>query len=279
MSVSANLASKQFQDLYETGLFNDREIENMAGLRQHVPLLQALVLITEYARPAKMNVDLQMQIQMQGIISTATQIQKAQKEDLSEHYKLLDLARMDYLAYINDENDDPHRCPFTPGVTIPNHDYRSCVLCWNGARHNLPDIDHNGNLTTEATFLNRHCTNEEAVDLIRKLKNCRCCYKHQLSRITKYDHHYTIPEDDVIYDLATGEEIKKIENPIEGDVIPCITVYPNTKTQARLPECYHSKCDCKCLSALSSLVVDMEEYFTYIEEDKFGGDYDGYMTD
>lgn len=276
MSVSANLASKQFRDLSETGLFNDREMENMAGLRQHVPLLQALVLITEYARPAKMNVELQMQIQMQGTISTVEQIQKAQKDDVSEHYRMLDLARLDYLKYVNDEYNYPHECPFVPGVTLPYHDYRSCAMCQNAASQNLPDEDQRtGEPVNEATFLKRYCTNQEALDLIHKLKHCKCCYRHQLNRI---NNKYTLPDDRILYDLATGEELNKIRMPIDGDVITSITVYPNTKKQARLPECYHSKCNCKCLSALSSLMVDMQEYFLY-EEERFGDDYDGYMTD
>lgn len=273
VSVAENFFSKQFDALRKDKSFDERELLNMAAIRQKVPSIEALSTIIQMARHPKMCIDLQIEIEIQGSISAARQMQHQQQIDLTTLREETEQKRKLYLKNVCDEFNAiyPDKCPFMEFHTnfCPSHNPDNCMACKAVANERIK-VRHSyfGKDVTESSFMLDYYERSDIINFMTNIRKCKCCVKHQI-RKTFYPTLDGEPRFESVYDYATGEETQQLMNPLPGEVIPCVSVYPVTAYQSTLPHSFHHMCDCSCCDMVSSLIVDVEEVELYLSKDEW----------
>lgn len=285
-TIKANYYSKQCRTLYQQQKLTNQEVLNYAALRNKIPTLEALISILEYARHPEMCVDLQEEIIIQSTINATVYVAKLVDKQLNDYNDALndkyEHAKNEFLVNLKIMLvNTPNYCNYAfLKKHVPNHDPFTCTNCLSVAQSEalLPEFRDPTLRRTKADFLYDYYDRSQVVLMISKLRKCKCCYEHQIQQAyvqdvyphvsTKslFQYHsndYTVdffvPEHEeinTVFDNATTQEEREmLLNPSDGDIIPCIEIYPLTKAQAKLPKCYHTKCNCQCVNSLQYLTT------------------------
>ena len=243
-SVSKNYFCQEFNYLY--GNYSKTEYLIIAHLRNKIPTICALKNIIEYYRNPVMDSNLSREINIEGTISTVHHLNQQQTNDYREHTKKMLNICEKKLEQMQKNNKNKDYCPILHTI-IPNH---HCVHCDHCSSHvydryerSLPPDKRDIN---ESYFINKYYNRKECIKMIQKLYSCKCCYHHQI-----LSRHY-------VNEYKEGTELD-IFQPKQGDIIPSLSISPNTVYQSKLPKCYHNDCNCKCEEMLYSLIIDFDE--------------------